>query len=712
MTKIFSICSSVAVGLLAMTATAQASELADSADATDERKADIIVNGLRVDEGQNRVTGNGASGAKTLLDTPYSITVVDREDISMRQATSIGQIFVNDPAVFSYSPAGTTDWWGTQIRGLGVRNYYIDDVPLMLYWGGTYPLESVETVEALKGLSGFMYGFGAPGGTISYRTKRPTAERLLTTELGWRATGDVFAHVDAGGPLTQDGRLGYRINVAGEKGRLYNEAKNNRWLASAALEYALTPDIKWYGTAAYEESKLEAEPFQVYWYAYEDAKLPKPTTDYDKLNIDNSFYRVHTLSAATGLDWGFADGWNARLTYGYASKKHWSNKMFATVLNQAGDYTGNAYNFAWRDRSHFARAMVQGEVGTGPIRHAIVAGASIIATESYRSNEFYWSEDFTGNLYQDQPFRVTRAFDWSMDPVPDKQRQYALFLSDTIHIGDHVQAVVGGRQTWYRLLALPGDPDSGYRTSTLSPTFALIAKPAPWASLYGSYVESLEPGSQVGGEYANAGEMLKATVSKQFEVGAKVEHGGVSFTAAAFRIERVNTAERWKAGVSQPYLRQDGQTLYKGVELIGSWRMAKQLKLGAGVIRLDPELRKLSPMVDEDGTILPSSLVGNIPAEAAKWQVTGNVEYAVSGVPGLSLHANARYFGKAPTGDENILYIPSRTIANAGFQYETLIGGQKVAFTGNVNNLFNKKYWGLGNIGEGMNGALSVRIYW
>jgi len=116
--------------------------------------------------------------------------------------------------------------------------------------------------------------------------------------------------------------------------------------------------------------------------------------------------------------------------------------------------------------------------------------------------------------------------------------------------------------------------------------------------------------------------------------------------------------------------------------------------------------------VDEDGDILPSPLVGNTPAEAAKWQVTGNVEYAVAGVQGLSLHANARYFGKAPTGDENILYIPDRTIANAGFQYQTLIGGKKVAFTGNINNLLNKKYWGLGNVGEGMNGSVSVRVYW
>lgn len=685
-------------------------DVADEGDAAEQRRSDIVVTGLHLDEGQNKEADNGALGAKPLLDTPYSITVVDKEDISKRQANTIAQIFVNDPSVFSFATAGTTNWWGTQIRGLGVRNYYIDDVPLLLYWGGDFPLESVESVEALKGLSGFMYGFGAPGGAIAYRTKRPTAEPLLTTEVGYRTKSDFYAHVDAGGPLTADGRLGYRINIAGEKGTLYNDAGANRWLGSLALTYAVSPDIDWYATATYEDSKLKHEPFQFSWSSYEDTVLPKPTYDYDKLNIDNSYYKTRTLATATGLDWRFADGWKAKLTYGYTSKLHHSNKMSAYMINQEGDYEGYAYNFAELDKNHFAQAMIQGEFETGPVRHAIVAGASYMANDAFFGAGSYWNNDFNGNIYQDQDFRVTRDIDWSTAGFPYRERQRALFLSDTLYLGDHVQAIVGGRYTRYKLLDDDGDPAAagGYRTSKLSPTFALIVKPAPWASIYGSYVESLEPGSRVDGQYANAGEILSATVSRQYEVGVKVEHDGLSLTGAAFRVERANTAERFVEGEDQPYLRQDGETLYKGLELIASYRIGSDLKLGAGVIYLDPSLRKLSETAD--GT--PSPDIGNIPAQAAKWQLTGNAEYAVAAIEGLSLHANVRYFGKAPTDDTNFLFIPNRTLANAGFQYRTQIGGQGVTFTGNVNNLFNKKYWGLGNIGEGMNGSLSVRIDW
>lgn len=702
---------SVAMIAIAPWQVARAAETPSASDPTGEvttedkeDRRDIIIKGSRDQEGQNQTVSNGALGPKPLLDTPFSITVVDKEDIAKRQATTIGQIFINDPAVYSFATAGTTNWWGLQIRGLGVRNYYIDDVPLILYWGGDFPLESIETVEALKGLTGFMYGFGAPGGVISYRTKRPTAEPLLTTELGYRTNSDFYARVDAGGPLSSDGRLGYRVNLGAEKGTAYNDAGVNRFVGALALEYTFSPSLKWYATGTYEDSNLKREPFQIYWDSFEGSQVPKPTYDYDKLNVADTYYKTRTLAAATGLDWTFAKNWSARLTYGYTSKLHHSNKAFINLLNAAGDYEGYLYNFAEWDQSHFAQAMIQGDFTTGPVRHSIVAGASLQANNSYfgLNDTYHWGHDFDGNIYQDQKFLVNRDVRFDTSGAPSRDRQTALFLSDTLYLGDHVQVMAGGRYTRYKLLDDDGDPtvDSSYRTTAFTPTLALIYKPAPYVSLYGSYVESLEPGSRVSGEYANIGEVLKATISKQYEVGVKYDHNGLSLAAAGFRIERTNTADRIVDG--QLYLRQDGLTVYKGIEGTASYSVDKNLRIGVGAIRLDGRIRDVSDAI----------LIGNTPAEAARWQVTGNVDYQVPAVPGLSLHANARYFDKSPTTDYDTLYLPSRIVANAGFQYQTRIGDRKVAFTGNVNNVLNKKYWGQSNFGEGTNGSLSVKIDW
>lgn len=684
----------------ALPASAMAAEI--EGDAGNSDSSTIVVTGTLMQS----ESSSGALGSKAVIDTPYSVTVIDAEDIAKRQATTIGQIFINDPSVSSFATAGTTNWWGTQIRGIGVRNYYVDKVPLLLYWGGDYPLEAVESVEALKGLSGFMYGFGEPGGVISYRSKRPTAEPMLTTSLGYRSESVFYGHLDAGGPLTGDGRLRYRANIAGEKGTAYNKAGVNRWLSALALEYDISPDVQWYARATFEQSNLEHEPFQIYWRRYTGKKLPRPTYDYDNLHVDNSFYKTDMLATSTGLGWQVAPNWKLDLDYGYTRKLHRSNKMFTEILNEAGDYRGYAFNFAELDQYHFAQLMLQGRFATGPIEHEIVAGLSFMDTANDYGANSHYNNDFNGNIYRRQSFLVTRDIDFSTKGGPYKDRQYAAFISDTLHLGEYVQAIAGVRYTRYKLLDVDGDPQvaSGYLNTAATPTLALIYKPAPYVSLYGSYVESMEGGGRVSDDYANAGDILKPTLSRQYEVGAKYAKDGLDFTLAAFRVERAAAIDQLPDGADKPTLTQDGMTLYKGVEAILAYRATPQLKLGAGVVHLDPNLRDVSAGNE--------ALRGNIPAQAARWQLLVNAEYAVPAVEGLSVHGNVRYFGKAPTDDSNLLFIPARTLANAGIQYATTIGGRAVTFTGNVNNVLNKKYWTHGAMGEAINGAFGVKIGW
>jgi iron complex outermembrane receptor protein len=230
-----------------------------------------------------------------------------------------------------------------------------------------------DRVETLRGPAALLQGANSPGGTMNLVRKRGQQAPTVTITAKAGSWDHYGTQVDAGGPLSADGRLGYRANLAGEKGTAYNEAGVNRWMGSLALEFAFSPSVKWYATGTYEDSNLKHEPFQIYWDSYEGTRLPRPTYDYDKLNIDNSFYKTRTLALATGLNWSFAQGWSAKLTYGFTSKLHHSNKMFISLLNEAGDYEGMAYNFAELDQSHFAQASVMGDIQTGPIRHNIVA---------------------------------------------------------------------------------------------------------------------------------------------------------------------------------------------------------------------------------------------------------------------------------------------------------------------------------------------------
>ncbi|WDS34980.1 TonB-dependent siderophore receptor [Pseudoxanthomonas sp.] len=667
-------------------------------------KAERLNLNLNLD--QNSTTG--ALGAKRLLDTPFSVTVVNQDEIAKRQATTLGQIFINDPSVYAAEPSASTNWWGTQIRGIGVQNHYVDGVPMLMEWGGQFPLEAVESVQALKGLGGFMYGFGSPGGIISYQTKRPTDDLLLATTVGYRNDSVFSGALDVGGRLNGPDSLGYRLNAAVENGDAYNGSGIDRKMVSLAVDQPIGDSLTWHAEVIHEDSTLKHEPLYFYWDSYEGDHLPDPTYQYENFRVGNSFYKSKTLHATTGLKWRISDTWSADLTLGSSRREHYSHKMFADLLDEAGDYNGYVYDFGAVLRSSVAQLVVSGNATTGPIEHDLVFGFSQQRTWDQWSNAFYYSNDFDGNLYQRQTFLSAHTPNYGLAPVSADLRQKAVFASDTLHFGEHWQAILGARQVDYEQRDLDGDPDvdSRYTTSVVTPTAALIYKPVDEVSLYGSYVESLEPGSRVGTDasppYANAGEILDPTVSKQYEIGAKYQTGRIGLTAAAFRVERAAQVDQLRDGLR--YLTQDGMTLYKGFEITSSVGITDNLDLGLGGLWLDASLEDLSP----DN----AALQGNRPAGASRRQLLANFEYRPAAVNGLSLHGNVRYSGDAYYEDQNRVLIPGHTVAGLGFQYNLTLAGRGATLTGNINNLFNRKYWNLNTMGEEINGSLDLRINW
>lgn len=643
----------------------------------------------------------GALGNKPVLDTPFSITVIGSDEILERGAKSIGQIFVNDASVYAPTPSSSTDWWGTQIRGLPVRNFYIDDVPMLLYWGGDFPTEAAESVTALKGLTGFMYGFGEPGGAISYKIKRPTATPETIVNLGYRNPSLVSAHVDTSHNIGDE--FAFRANLATEQGTAYNESEIDRTLASLSFDKNFGESVSWFTSVVYEKNKITGEPLQFYFSDYDvegsGGKLPDVTYEYDDFNIDNSYYDTETLFASTGVDWVLNNNWTLKYKIGFSRKEHLSNKSFADLLNIEGDYKGYAYNFAGKLDNLFNQVMLQGEITTGAIKHELVGGIGQQKNEERWGTEFYWENDFNGNLYEEQRFRITRTPDFTLESKPSyKTTQDYAFVSDTIHFNEHWQTIIGLRFTDYEI------ETSDYNTKETSPTLALIYKPNEQTSIYGSYVEGMEPGSRVGATYANAGEILDATVSTQYEVGVKHASNKFSYAAALFSIERANQMDVMRES-ELPYLTQDGLETYEGIELSTAYQFTDNVNLGLGAIYLDGTIENVSAENAE--------LEGNDPSYASDWQIVGNIEYLVAGIEGLKLHGNARYFGESYTGSNNTLILPSRTLVNAGASYEFTSWDRLWTVNANVYNLLNKKYWAgsgwsSGNMGEGRNFTLGL----
>jgi len=91
----------------------------------------VIVNARRIGTSLEEIAGGGALGSRKLLDTSFSIAVVDEEEISRRQVNSVAQIFINDPSIVSACYFINRGWNSREDHFVGhvVKPIGVDAIP-------------------------------------------------------------------------------------------------------------------------------------------------------------------------------------------------------------------------------------------------------------------------------------------------------------------------------------------------------------------------------------------------------------------------------------------------------------------------------------------------------------------------------------------------------------------------------------------------------
>nr|WP_231755500.1 TonB-dependent receptor [Bordetella sp. N] len=624
---------------------------------------------------------NGALGQRSVLETPFSSTVVTARDMSDRQINKLGDIFALDASVTDNSAAYGAWTSYLSVRGLPLdwqNSYRIDGNPFLSYVT-LLPAEHFEQIDLLKGATAFMYGFGSPGGLINYVTKKPTDEPLRSIDVGYQSKGLLREHVDLGGRIGDSGAIGYRLNATHEAGNTYNDGRLNRNSLSLALDARLTERLTWdFQTLVQNRDVRDQEP-TIYAGQLSGNRLPRAVRNDDQtLNSKGQYADNEFRYYSTGLKYALNSDWTFSTNYSYSSTRTRRNESVLFLQNQAGDYDnylsdyGEAYSYnQWQ-------GMVQGRVHTGPVNHQLVLGASWSKQKNDYSVDGVYFPAGTGNLFRQN----TNAYysDGGLDLYRAAEiTQKSLFASDTMDLGGPWSLLAGVRYTDYsqRGFSTTGAETSSYaKNGVPAPTFALMYKFSPRTMAYASYMEALEPGSSVGITYANYGAMLNPLKSKQYELGIKTGQEDWAATAAVFRIEKKSEYTN-----ANNELVQNGESLYQGVELAASRRLGRDWTLGGSLMFLDTEYRK------------GSDYVGNRVAGAPRWTAAAQIAYAVPALPGLKLRADAKYTGAAMLGASNDVKVGDYTIFNLGATYDTRIYGYDTTFRAGINNLTNKRYW-------------------
>ncbi|MBP0597450.1 TonB-dependent receptor [Herbaspirillum sp. LeCh32-8] len=671
--------------LLSTAAYAQAVANDESTSATGVGAGDAALPTVTVnaagESGQHLQTqsANGALGSRSVLDTPFSITSVTADDLADKQILKLGDVFSNDASV-SDNSGGYSAWASyITIRGLPAdwqNSFRIDGKPFLGY-GITLPYDHFERIDLLKGSSGFMYGFGTPGGLVNYISKKPTDTPVRSVSVGY-TSGNIWSeHVDLGGRFGNDQMFGYRLNATHDQGETFNEGYLRRNSVSLALDARLTRDLTWDFQSIWQNSNSDDQTPSIYTANYTGATLPSVISGGNRTLVGpgqhlNTNFQLYQ----TGLTYRINPDWKANLSYSHSSARRNRNEQTIYLKNAAGDYDNYRSDYLEAHTYDQWQAMVEGNARTGFLEHQLVFGASWQKqVNDYTVNSIYQLSG-TGNIYAQNTnayYSNTALRTYHAGEIT----QQALFASDTLKFSERWSVLAGLRYNQFEQNAfgIGGNRTSTYSKNATTPTVALMFKPEPNTTVYTSYVESLEQGGTPSLGQDNYGQQLKPLTSKQYEVGAKTSQQGWSATAALFRIER---AAEYTLGNA---LVQDGQSIYQGLELGGAYRPAPQWQLGASLMLLDATYKK------------GSTFTGNRVAGAPKNMATAQIAYLVPQVAGLKLMADAKYTGNTMLRAANDIELSSYTLFNLGASYTTRLGKYDTTFRAAVNNLLDKRYW-------------------
>ncbi|MDM8355606.1 TonB-dependent siderophore receptor [Pandoraea communis] len=666
----------------------QASQPSDPQPAANASQGTAVLPATTVSAGRDddikveRVS-SGALGTRRAVDTPFSVVAVNSEQIKNQMAQTATDAFKYDPAVTTLSENKRNENSYFAVRGMRVD--MLDGTKVdgqnFVSWQADIPLEPFEQVELLKGLSGFMYGFGAPGGIVNYVLKRPTDEPLRQFSVGYEASNVWSEKLDLGGRFGPDNRFGYRLNIVNEEG---NTAEPNnhvrRKTISLATDWRITPDLTWTADVAYWKRQTTGTLFGMNFAGA--GAVPDANKVARNVAQPFTYYETDSLTAGTSLDYRIDDQWKANFKYRFARQNRLNGDSFLSVLNAAGDYADTQYK--WKTAYYYQAwdAMMQGKFTTGPLKHDVVFGVAYQSQVKLNDNGDGGNGISLGtsNIYNPS-LLPNQDFGLNYQPYrSEKISQRAIYASDTIGITSRISLLAGLRYTQFNddLYDITGQTGASYRAKPVSPTVALMYKTDNDSTAYVSYVESLEPGGSASITNVNFPQTFGPLTSKQYEVGWKADKQTWGANLALFRVERgygyTNQAN---------YYVQDGTQRFQGLDASGWVRLARDWRVMGGVLLLNTKA------VDVDDP----SVAGKRIFAAPRYVVTGRVEYDTPFVRGLTLAAGVKVTGEQEVDAANTLSIPAYTTIDLSARYATRIAGKSVVLRAAINNLTDKHYW-------------------
>ena len=624
----------------------------------------------------------GMLGNTDVMDAPFSVSTYSAALIKDQQATTVGDVLERDSSVRS------TGQTGGIVDSFFIRGFPVGEGNLgELAFDGVYGVASnyrvfteyAERIEVVKGPGALLYGMSpnsAVGGVINVVPKRSLDEDLTRYTASYAQNAQFGNHLDISRRFGEERRFGVRLNGSVQRGdTVIDEQSREVGLGALSLDYQGERLRTSLDLISQEEAfDAASRPFLI----EPGVAIPSAANGRTNVSQDWGWSRTRDKSALLSAEYDLNDNLSvfAHAGGGQSAVARMSDQT-PKIVNAAGDTSSTPGYYRFEVQRYTVDTGARLHFDTGPISHN-----GTVQSSRYRdqlSRGIISGPPVLSNIYHptDRPEPSIAKPD---APKVSASELSGVAIADTLSMLDErVQVTVGLRQQRIQSnnYNSAGTVTTAYDDGKTTPLFGAVLKPWEHVAFYYNYLEGLSKGDVAPSNAANAGEVFAPYVSKQHEIGIKLDYGTFMSTLALFQIQKPS------GELASGTFSVQGEQRNRGLELSVFGEVAPGTRLLGGVTLLDAQLIKTSVAAHQ----------GNTPVGVPEVQANLWAEWDTPWLEGLTLTSGAIYTASQYVNQANTQQLDPWTRFDIGARYSTRIAERPTTFRATVQNLFDREYW-------------------
>ena len=540
-----------------------------------------------------RTTRSATRTDTRLVDVPQSITVVTDKLAADQAMTSLADTFRYMPGIGTAQGEGNRDT--PVLRGnSSTADFFVDGVRDDVQY--IRDIYNLERAEALKGPNALVFGRGGVGGVLNRVTRQADGQARRAATLQFGAGNRRRGTMDFGTGVGDS--AGFRLNAMLEDSGSFRDGVSLK-------RHGINPT---FGTGLGENTRLHLS-----YERFDDERVADrgvPSLGGRPLDTDPSTFfgdparspvRATVDALDVRLEHAFAGGATLRNHLRLADYDKFYQNVFPGPVNAAARTVSiTAYNQATQRRNMFNQTDLVWDVGTGAVRHTLLAGTEFgrQVTDNLRLTGYFGAPGSTTTTVHVPLSNPRTGAPLEFRPSASDADNHGVaevasaYLQDQVALGERWQAIVGLRYDDFQVELRNNRNGQVLRSrdGLLSPRAGLVFKPVDAVSLYASYSMSYLP--RAGEQLASLTASTAALDPESFrnrELGAKWDiRPDLAATLAVYRLDRGNVVVPDPSDATRSLL-VDGQ-VSKGAELGLAGRITDAWQLMGGYAWQDGEI--------------------------------------------------------------------------------------------------------------------------